>query len=167
MSYKLNAANQTDQPEEIQLVTGLNQFCVTKYGQYIINFIGCHSYDSNVPPFIHTNDVQPAVVNAVKHKNGVRILSDVSTSYKFSIERSNKIETVNLELDKQKIDGMFVYRHDFDLKLDERIVVSPKNEFMLFKPENKEIFGGSDCVEVSWCYTILRVTFFCLTKFLW
>lgn len=151
MTYKLNAANQTDQAEEIQLVTGLNQFCVTKYGQYIINFIGCHSYDSNVPPFMHTNDVQPAVVHAVKHKNGVRILSDVSTSYKFSIERNNKIETVNLEVEKEKMDGLFVYRHDFDLKLDERVVVSPKNEFMLFKPENREIFGGSDCLEVSWC----------------
>lgn len=149
MSYKLNAANQSDQIEEIQLVTGLNQFCVTKYGQYIINFIGCHSYDANVPPFMHTNDVQPAIVNAVKHKNGVRILSDVSANYKFNIERANKIETVNLVVDKQKADGLFAYRHDFDLKLDERIVIIPINELMLFKPENREIYGGSDCLEVS------------------
>lgn len=151
MTYKLNAANQSGQPEEIQLVTGLNQFCVTKYGQYIINFIGCHSYDTkNVPSFIHTNDLQPTVVNAIKHKNGVRILSDVSTNYKLIIERSNKMETVNLVVEKQKIDGSFVYRHDFDLELNERVVITPQNEIMLFKPENKEIFGGSDCVEVRW-----------------
>lgn len=148
MTYKLNAANQSDQAEEIQLVTGLNQFCVTKYGQYIINFIGCHSYDANVPPYMHTNDVQPAVVNAIKHKNGVRLLSDVSANYKFVVERSNKMETVDLVVDKQKSDGLFVYRHDFDLQLDERIVVAPKNDIMLFKPENREIVGESDCLEV-------------------
>lgn len=148
MTYKLNAAEQSDQAEEIQLVTGLNQFCVTKYGQYIINFIGCHSYDANVPPFMHTNDVQPAVVNAIKHKNSVRLLSDVSANYKFTVERANKLETVALVADKQKVDGLFVYRHDFDLQLDERIVVTPKNDVMLFKPENREILGGSDCLEV-------------------
>lgn len=147
MTYKLNAANQSDQAEEIQLVTWLNQFCVTKYGQYIINFIGCHSYDANVPPFIHTNDVQPAVVNAIKHKNGVRLLSDVSANYQFIVEQSNKVETVDLTVDTQKINGLFVYRHQFDLQLDERIVVTPKNDVMLFKPEKGEIFGGSDCLE--------------------
>lgn len=149
MSYKLNAANQSDHAEEIQLVTGLNQFCVTKYGQYIIKFIGCHLYDANVPPFMHTNDLQPAVVNAIKHKNGVRLLADISANYKFMVERDNKVETVNLVADKQKIDGLFVYRHDFHLGLDERIIITPKNDVMLFKPENREIFGGSDCLEVS------------------
>lgn len=149
MSYKLNAANQSDQAEEIQLVTGLNQFCVTKFGQYMINFIGCHSYDSNVPPFMHTNDIQPTVVNAIKHKNGVRLLSDINANYKFTVERGNKVETVELAADQQKVDGLFVYRHDFDLLLDERIVVTPKNDVMLFKPEKREIFGSSDCVEVG------------------
>lgn len=147
----MNAANnQSDLPKEVELVAGLNQLCVKNDGQYIINLIGCHTYDANVPTFINTNDDQPTVLTAIQHKNGVRILSDVSEEYKFFIQRSNKMETVNLVADKEKVDGKFVYRHDFYLKVHERVIIMPKNEIMLFKPESQEFVGGNDCMEVSY-----------------
>lgn len=151
--YKLKstAKSTDDQEQEMTLVPGLNSFCVPKSGQYDISFIGCHYYDENLPTTLHTNDRSPITITATKHRNVVRVLSNEKTPFKFLITKDDDgtTETVIPTLDPEKINGQWSYRYDFRLKSDERIVVTPQSDIMLVKPISQEIFGGNDCVDVS------------------
>lgn len=139
--------------KEIDLIPGLNTFCSNKFGQYKINLFGCHSYDSReLPTFINIADHAPITINAVRHRNGIRILSETNEQYKLKVERMDKVETVNLIIEQNKVDGYFAYRYDFDLRPEERVVVIPQSDVMLFKPDQKEVVGEHDCVDVSFSF---------------
>lgn len=157
MHLKLSSSSEpketTIDEKEIDLIPGLNTFCAKKFGQYKINFVGCHSYDSReLPTFINIADHAPITINAVRHRNGFRILSETNEQYQLRVERMGKAETVNLIKEPNKVDGYFAYRYDFDLRPEERVVVFPLSDVMLFTPEQKELVGGHDCVDVSFSF---------------
>lgn len=136
--------------QEISLIPGLNTFCAKNFGQYNVKFVGCHSYDlKELPSTINIADHAPITVNAIKHRTGIRILSPITSTYSLHVESKEKAETVKLVAESAKVDGMFAYRYDFDLKPEERVVLTPHSDVMLFNPERTDIIGGHDCVDVS------------------
>lgn len=147
ISGKANAKPDTP---EISLIPGLNTFCVKNFGQYNVKFVGCHSYDSKeLPHSINIADHVPITVNAIKHRTGIRILSPIPATYRLLVESKEKADTVNLVAESAKVDGNFAYRYDFDLKPEERVVLTPHSDVMLFNPERTDIVGAHDCVDVS------------------
>ena len=151
MTLNNNKADNTT-VHNIDLNPGLNSFCAKKYGQYAIKFIGCHSYDSDdLPTYINIAEHAPITINAVRHRNGVRILSEISEKIKLVIQRNEQKpdETImELSPDDKKIDGYHAYSLNIDLKPEERIVITPQSGVVLFKPDRKTITGGHDCVDV-------------------
>uniref|UniRef100_U5EYY7 Putative metalloproteinase-related collagenase pm5 n=1 Tax=Corethrella appendiculata TaxID=1370023 RepID=U5EYY7_9DIPT len=155
ISYKLKQVENAKSHEAI-LTPGLNSFCVEKAGTYDIKFSGCHLYDENVVKTFSTNSQTPLNVNAVKHLNTVKILStDRVSDYQVKIFTSGKNveEFVRFTTTGSKEDGYIVYKYDFYLKYDERVKITPVSDLMLFKPETKEIRGGSDCVDSAFEFT--------------
>lgn len=137
--------------EDKSLTTGLNTFCAKKFGQYEVKFIGCHTYDDrDLPSVINIADHLPITVNAIKHRTGVRIVSPMQTSFKLHIAGKDIEETVSPTLESSKVNGLFAYRYDFDLKPEEKVTLSPLSSVMLFQPERAEIIGAHDCVDVSY-----------------
>lgn len=152
MTYKYKPADPaTPQLEEhLELIPGVNSLCVPKHGTYDVKYSGCHTFDENTAKSISTSSIVPITVNAEKHKQGIRILSEVSNAYSAVIEKDGeKIDDIRLKEESHKVDGYFSYRHDFYLKQGEKIKVIPSSGSMLFKPESKEIVGSNDCVEVA------------------
>lgn len=152
MTYKYRPADpSTPQLEEyLELTAGVNSLCVPKHGTYDVKYAGCHTFDTNTATAFSTSSLVPITVNADKHKQGVRILSEVSNTYSAVIEQDgDKIDEIRLKEESHKVDGYFSYRHDFYLKQGEKIKVSPSSGSMLFKPDSKEIVGSNDCVEVA------------------
>lgn len=137
----------------MSLNTGVNTFCVTKGGDYDIKLSGCHSYDpQSTPKSFTTRSTAPIAINAYKHRNGIRILSEGKTNYKISVESNGKFEAIVPVEETNKVDGYFSYKYHFNLKNGEVIKLTPKSDRMLFKPEVKEITGGNDCVDVSFSF---------------
>lgn len=157
MKYALAATKPSDSiSKEILLAPGINSFCVDRYGQYDLKFSGCHTYDSGSTKSFRTGVEHPMAVNAVKHRHGVRIISDTRATFKVLVEQENgakQVITFAEDADKQHESGQFVYRHNFDLKHSEKLTLTPQGETVLFAPQSKEIFGADDCVEV--CHPIL------------
>lgn len=151
MTYKFHAT-QPQQPtvagKDILLAPGLSSFCVDQFGQYDLTFAGCHTYDTNALRSFQTGDELPLAINAIKHRNGIRILSDVRSVFKVAVEGGGAKQYITPLEDSQKINGKFSYRHDFDLKPNERLSLTPESEVMLFTPAKTEIIGADDCVEV-------------------
>lgn len=152
MTYKFHTT-QPQQPtvagKDILLAPGLSSFCVDQFGQYDLTFAGCHTYDTNALRSFQTGDELPLAINAIKHRNGIRILSDVRSVFKVAVEGGGAKQYITMLEDSQKIDGKFNYRHDFDLKPNERLSLTPESEVVLFTPPNTEIIGADDCVEVN------------------
>lgn len=137
--------------EEISLTAGLNTFCAKEFGKYKVEFVGCHTYDDrDLPNVINIADHVPITVNAIKHRTGVRIVSPLQTPFKLHIEGKDIEETVSLTAESSKVNGLFAYRYDFDLKPEEKVTMSPLSSVMLFQPERAEIIGAHDCVDVSY-----------------
>lgn len=152
MTYKYRPADPaTPQLEEhLELTPGVNSLCVPKYGTYDVKYAGCHTFDSNTANSFSTSSLVPLTVNADKHKQGVRILSEVSNTYSAVIEKDGeKVDEIRLKEESHKVDGYFSYRHDFYLRQGEKIKVIPASGSMLFKPDAKEIVGSNDCTEVA------------------
>lgn len=150
LNYKHRSEAQTARGKDILLAPGVNAFCVEKFGQYDISLTGCHTYDPQTfRPSFSTGETSPIIINAIKHKNGVRIVSDIRAPFKISVEQNGRKDTYNLVEEANKVDGQFSYRHDFDLRPEEKILVTPESEVMLFSPASTEILGAQDCVEVS------------------
>lgn len=138
--------------KEILLAPGINSFCVDKFGYYDLTYSGCHTYDSTTPKSFKTGDEKLAVtVNAVKHRNGVRILSDIKSTFKVLVESAENGEknVITFTEESIKVNGKFAYRHDFDLKPASKLILTPQSDTVLFAPQSKELYGANDCVEVS------------------
>lgn len=109
MSYALRTSKQeVSAKKEIFLAPGINSFCVDKFGHYDLTFLGCHSYDASTPKSFKTGEESAIIVNAIKHRNGVRILSDINTAFKVLIEYDNgEKKYVNFAEEPTKINGKF------------------------------------------------------------
>lgn len=151
LKYQLRSENLLT--KEMKLSVGQNTFCVGKSGVYDISLTGCHYYDaqSTVKSFT-TNSPAPITITALKHRTGVRILSEEQTNYKINVQIGEKKETITPIEETNKVDGYFSYKHYFNLKADDLVKMLPKSDFMLFKPEYKEIIGGNDCVDVAFSF---------------
>lgn len=154
MTYKFHSNQpQSQQPadtgKDILLAPGLSSFCVEKFGQYDLTFTGCHTYAANAHRSFHTGDEVPLAINALKHRNGIRIVSDVKSSFKVLVEQSGTKQYISPVEESQQINGKFSYRHDFDLKPNDRLVLTPESDVFLFTPTTTEIVGADDCVEVG------------------
>lgn len=136
----------------LTLTPGLNTICVRSIGTYAIKINGCHQYDPNeLPRSINIADNAPITVNAIKHRTGIRVLSAVNVE-RFELRAESKDWVENIELVKsaeKDASGKFVYRHDFELKPEERVTLVPRSGEMLFAPDRAEIVGQQDCVAVS------------------
>lgn len=111
---------------------------------------GCHSYsEHDLPTYFHTTETTPIVFNAIQHKNGVRILSEVPSAHKLLVEGLRIKEQVQLVAEEGKVDGFYAYRYDFNLHPEERVTLKPISETMLFNPVVTKIVGATDCVDVS------------------
>lgn len=152
MSYQFH----TTQPQQaappalhILLAPGLSSFCVDKFGQYDVTFTGCHTYETDTPRSFHTGDEIPLAINAIKHSNSIRILSDVRSTFKVLVEQGGAKRYISPTEEDQKINGQFSYRYRFDLRSNERLTLTPESEIVLFSPAKAELIGADDCVEVS------------------
>lgn len=150
MSYALRGAKSTESAaKEIFLAPGINSFCVDKFGYYDLTFSGCHTYDSTTTKSFKTGEEKPVAVNAVKHRNGVRILSDIKSTFKVLVESENgEKSVVAFNEESAKVNEKFAYRHDFDLQASVKLTLTPQSDTVLFTPKSKEINGANDCVEV-------------------
>lgn len=151
LKYQLRSENLLT--KEKQLSVGENVFCVGKSGVYDISLTGCHYYDaqSTVKSFT-TNNPAPVQITALKHRTGVRILSEEQTNYKINVQIGEKKELITPIEETNKVDGYFSYKHYFNLKADDVVKMLPKSDYMLFKPDYKEIIGGNDCVDVAFSF---------------
>lgn len=158
---KINLASVAGSPptaphaQDVALVPGLNTICTKAFGTYDVRFIGCHTYDNaELPRSIHIADHAPITVNAIKHRTGVRILSDVADGSAFRLRAEGKdwAENVALVPEKTKQDGLFAYRYDFELRPDERVTLVPRSDVMLFEPERAELLGEHDCVDTAFTF---------------
>lgn len=110
----------------------------------------CHTYDASVPKSFSTRNQSPITITAVKHRHGVRILSETALKYSIDVVRDSGIaEVIKLIEEPKKVDGYFSYRYDFDLKPQEKLKLLPKSSEMLFKPESAEISGSNECLDVA------------------
>lgn len=151
MQYKLRTLNADEKSvsKEIVLAPGINSFCVEKYGHYDLSFESCHTYDSTTSKSFKTGNENPVVINAVKHRNGVRILANIKSTFNVLVEsETGDKRTVKFVEEPNKVNGLFAYRHEFDLKPSERLSLTPQSELVLFSPQSTDIYGASDCIEV-------------------
>lgn len=157
MKLSLQSATTTDGDHyDLALIPGLNTICVRSIGTYAVKINGCHQYDPNeLPHTINIADHAPITVNAIKHRTGIRVLSAVNVE-RFELRAEGKDWAENIELTKladKDASGNFVYRHDFELKPEERVTLVPRSSEMLFSPDRTEIVGPQDCVDVRWICT--------------
>lgn len=146
-----SAANKHD----LALTPGLNTICVQSVGVYSIQVDGCHRYDANeLPRTINIADNAPITVNAIKHRTGIRVLSAVNVErFELRAESKDWAETILMvKLAEKDASGKFVYRHEFELKPEERVTLVPSSNDMLFAPARKEIVGQHDCVDTIFTF---------------
>lgn len=163
MNYVLRSSKPGETiSKEIVLVPGINSFCVDKYGVYDLSFSSCHSYDSTTSKTFKTGNENPVTVKAVKHRNGILILSNIKSTFKVSIESDDQPKrTVTFVEEPNKVNNQFAYRYDFDLQPYERWTVTPESEIVLFSPQSTVLIGANDCIEVS---KFVYGWFFCLNN---
>lgn len=148
MTYKLRSkAPQAE--KDIILTPGPNSFCVEQFGVYDLTFTGCHVYDKSSHSSFQTGEEKSITVTALKHRNGVKILSDIRSTHRALVENNGEKKSVIFTEETEKENGRFSYRYDFDLKHQERIIITPESEIVLFSPTSSELIGADDCVEVS------------------
>lgn len=123
--------------------------CVPNAGTYDLKVSGCHTFDEDTK-VLSTKNSSPVNINAVKHRNGIRILSEIDQVFTIDAEFEDGVKKV-LKPVKQsdKVDGYVAYNINLDLKSGERIKLSPNSEQMLFKPDQTEWKGATDCLEVA------------------
>jgi hypothetical protein len=151
-SYVIQGSSSTEKLVEksnIQFTKGANVLCVPSPGSYKLKASGCHVFDEDTK-VVQTSSSDPIYINAVKHKNGIRILSEIEKSFEIDAEFENGSKQV-LKPSKhsEKVDGYVAYSIDINMKSGERVKLVPKSEQMLFKPDQTEWRGASDCVDVA------------------
>ncbi|KAH8331796.1 hypothetical protein KR074_012191 [Drosophila pseudoananassae] len=147
--------------ETLKIASGVNTFCVSKYGSYDFKLEGCHTYDSTLPTKFITPEpeqLQTLIINAVAHKTGVRVLSTESSaeSIKLVLESDQGTEVIVPVAESTKVDGKFAYRYDTYLKPEQVLRITPVSDVLLFAPQVKEIVGGSDCVDIAFNFVATR-----------
>lgn len=133
----------------IQLSSGANVLCVPVAGTYDLKVSGCHTYDEK-SKVMSTKDLSPIHINAVKHRNGIRILSEIDQVFTIDaeFEDGSKILLKPTKL-ADKVDGYVAYNVNLDLKSGEQLKLVPHSEQMLFKPDQTSMIGAADCVIVA------------------
>lgn len=114
---------------------------------------GCHTYDEKPKSFSVS---APLTLNAVKHRHGIRILSETSSNFTIAVERNNKEEILSIPPESTKVDGYFSYKHDFDLVPFEIVKLRPRSESMLFKPDFKKLTASDDCMDVAFNFIAVK-----------
>lgn len=147
MNYKLKDVEGA-KSDKLTLNTGMNTFCVPKAGNYEISFTGCHKYDPNVPKFFSTSDTGPLSITALQHKNTVTILAEQKHTYNVQVAAGDSVDTIQFKSNDERVDGLYVYTHDFYLEHGETVKLTPVSDIMLFNPTWVEVIGGSDCTVV-------------------
>lgn len=124
--------------------------CVEKPGTYDLKVESkCHTYEEDMKT-LSTNSQTPIYINAIKHQNGIRILSEIDQQFTIEVEFEDGVRQI-LSPVKQidKVDGYVAYIINLNLGSGERVILIPKSEQMLFKPDKTEWKGSSDCVDVA------------------
>lgn len=150
MKYEHSTATSAD---NLKLLSGVNTFCVPKYGSYSIKLEGCHLYDEkSLPSTFSTANTNPIIINALAHKIGVRVLSPESSAENLKLfiesETLGKLEVTPVA-EVHKVDGKYAFRFDTHLKPEEHLRITPTSDILLFEPQSKEIIGSNDCVDVA------------------
>ncbi|XP_037806590.1 nodal modulator 1 isoform X2 [Lucilia sericata] len=150
MKYSHSSASSSD---SFKLLSGVNTFCVPKFGSYKIKLEGCHLYNDNeLPSTFDTSNTNPIIINAKAHKVGVRVLSPDSSvdSLQLTVESTTLGKQVVKPIaESHKVDGKYAYRFETHLKPEEVLRITPKSDILLFEPTTKEIVGTNDCVDVA------------------
>lgn len=136
-----------------ELLAGLNTFCASRFGQYAVDFIGCHEYDPReLPSTINIADHAPITINAIKHRTAIQILSAVPAKFGLDIyggpvdDAKKNVQLTTAEANK--VNGLFSYRYSFSLRPEERVTLRPYSDEMLFHPQSADVVGDNDCVDV-------------------
>lgn len=123
--------------------------CVPRAGTYDLKVSGCHTFEEE-SKVLTTKSSTPVHINAVKHRNGVRILSEIAQQFTIETEFEDGTKKILKPTQQaEKVDGYVAYKIHLDLKSGEFVKLSPKSEQMLFKPAKTEWKGASDCIEVA------------------
>lgn len=134
---------------DIQLSSGANVLCVPKAGTYDLKVTGCHRFEEDTK-VLSTKSTSPVHITAVKHRNGIRILSEINQQFTIDAEFDDGTKKVLKPVEqKEKVDGYVAYNINLDLKSGEPVKLSPKSEQMLFKPEQTLWKGATDCLNVA------------------
>jgi hypothetical protein len=134
---------------DIQLTSGANVLCVPKSGTYDLKVSGCHIFEED-SKVLSTASSSPVNINAIKHRNGIRILSEIDQIFTIDAEFEDGSKKVLKPVKQnEKVDGYVAYNINLDLKSGERVKLSPKSEQMLFKPDQTEWKGATDCLNVA------------------
>lgn len=134
---------------DLQLTSGANVLCVPVAGSYDLKVSGCHTFDES-SKLLTTKNSSPVYINAVMHRNGIRILSEIEQV--FAIEAvfdDGSKQQLKPVKQSEKVDGYVAYNINMDLKSGEHVKLSPHSEQMLFKPDTTDLFGANDCVDVA------------------
>lgn len=148
--------------ETLKILSGVNTFCVSKYGSYDFKLEGCHIYDDSLPSKFITpepDQLQTLIVNAIAHKTGVRVLSTDPNvdSLRLAVEsQSLGKQIVTPIAEAHKVDGKFAFRYETYLKPEEVLNVKPLSDVLLFTPQHQQIVGSSDCVDIAFNFVATR-----------
>jgi hypothetical protein len=110
---------------------------------------GCHTFEEDTK-VLSTKSTSPIHVTAIKHKNGIRILSEINQEFSIEVQYEDESKEVLKPIgQKERVDGYAAYNLNLNLRNGEAVKLTPKSEQMLFKPSSTEIKGASDCVDVA------------------
>ncbi|EDW61622.1 BOS complex subunit NOMO1 [Drosophila virilis] len=148
--------------ETLKILSGVNTFCVSKYGSYDFKLEGCHIYDDSLPSKFITpepDQLQTLIVNAIAHKTGVRVLSPEPNAD--SLRLAVESETLGRQIivptaESHKVDGKYAYRYETYLKPDEVLNIKPLSDVLLFSPQHQQVVGSSDCVDIAFNFVATR-----------
>lgn len=148
--------------ETLKILSGVNTFCVSKYGSYDFKLEGCHIYDNSLPSKFITPEpeqLQTLIINAIAHKTGVRVLSTEpnANSLKLAVEtEAAGKQIITPVAESHKVDGKYAYRYETYLKPDETLHITPLSDVLLFAPQHQQVVGSSDCVDIAFNFVATR-----------
>lgn len=110
---------------------------------------GCHTFEEDTK-VLSTKSTSPIHVTAIKHKNGIRILSEINQLFNIEVQYEDESKEILKPVEQQdRVDGYVAYNLNLNLKSGEAVKLTPKSEQMLFKPSSTDLKGASDCVDVA------------------
>lgn len=157
MSYWLRI-QEPEKPsvQTVELKNGLNDFCVSSAaGTYDLKFTSCHSNEDerSVLSSFSTGSLSPFTVTFNRHRHGLAVLVDEKDKFVMQVVRGNSKSVINMKEQANKVNGMFSYRYEFDLKSQESVKLIPSSETLLFEPLTSELVGSNDCVDTAFTFT--------------